>query len=153
MPSCCQTTMAAPLTVSVSDLMKYYGLTEKECNCGIKDAHLEDISRTLGKDWRSLPSQFGMPNISKNDIDRDFKTEKEKRYALFCQWKEMEGSAATYKKLMMALLAIDCREDAEGVCKLLKKSFNPSLDRTPRIESQLPEASKPGSYLAIATSL
>ena len=134
--------MAASISVSdVSDLMKYYGLTNKDCNSEVKEAHLEDLSRIVGKEWRSLPSHLGirMPSITKNDIDRNFKTEKEKRYALFCQWKEMNGSAATYERLIMALLAINCRADAESVCKMLKPS---SLSQEiPRSEDFSPEAS------------
>ena len=132
--------MAARMPVSVSDLMKYYGLTEKDCNWAVKEAHLEDLSHTIGKEWRSLPSNLGMPSITRNDIDRDFKTEKEKRYALFCQWKEMDGSAATYKRLIMALLAINCREDAESVCKFLLKHSS-LLQEVSKSEDLSPETS------------
>jgi len=63
-----------------------------------------------------------MPSISESDIDRDHKTEKEKRAALLGKWKKKKGSAATYKRLIQALLDIECREEAEGVCELLQKS-------------------------------
>ena len=104
--------------------MTCYGLKERDCNREIEKSHFEDIARTLGKDWRSLPPRLGMLSITKSDIDHDFKTEKEKRYAFFTQWKEMDGSEATYKKLIGALLDFNSREDAEGVCKWLQKSVD-----------------------------
>ncbi len=113
--------MATSLSITVNDLMKYYGLTEKDCNCEITKVHFEDMSRTLVKDWGSLPSRVGMPSISKSDIDRDFKTEKERRLAFFSQWKEISGCEVTYRRLISALLDINSRDDAEGVCKLLQE--------------------------------
>ena len=32
----------------------------------------------------------------------------------------MKGLKATYKSFIHALLEVECREEAEGVCKLLK---------------------------------
>ncbi len=128
--------MATSVTVTVNDLIKYYGLTEKDCNCEITKVHFEDISRTLVKDWRSLPSRVGMSDISKSDIERDFKTEKERRHAFFSQWKEMGGCEVTYKKLICALLDINNREYAEGVCKLLQKSLHPQQEK---LKESVPE--------------
>lgn len=136
--------------VSVWDLMKYHGLREKECDCQIKDTHIDDISLALGKDWRLLPSHLGMPRITSDDIDRDFKTEKEKRHALLCQWKEMDGSAATYKRLIEALLKIHNRAGAENVCELLKKLS--ILQQGTRQEASNPADSAPGKFYLFALS-
>ena len=46
--------------------------------------------------------------------------EREKRCSFLKKWKKMKGLKATYKSLIHALLEVECREEAEGVCKLLK---------------------------------
>ena len=114
--------MAKLTSVNADDLMKYYGLSESDCTSQIKEVHLQEMSSTLCERWRELPACFKMPKITSNDIDRDYKSEKERRKAFFSQWIEMDGSSATYKRLIAALLEINCRGDAEEVCKLLKTS-------------------------------
>ena len=69
-----------------------------------------------------LPSHLGVPQIYVHDINRNSTEESERRSNFFFGWKELKGSAATYKALITALLDIDCREDAEGVCRFLKKT-------------------------------
>ena len=109
-------------SVDADDLMKIHGLTDDDCNCEIKKVHLQEISCALCERWRELPACFKMPKITSKDIERDFKSEKERRRAFLFQWRDRDGSAATYKRLISALLDINCRDDAEGVCKLLKTS-------------------------------
>ena len=109
----------AALTVTMGDLMMLYKLKESDCSKPISRYHLDEISLTLCGGWRSLPTHLGMPEIVIKDLERDFKVENERRNGFFFKWKGMQGSAATYKKLIIALLDIKCREDAEGVCKLL----------------------------------
>lgn len=116
-------------------LLKQHKLTEGICNKQVSDGHLEEISRYHCKDWKSLPSHLGLNTIVAEDIDRSKVAEKEKRHTFLLGWKKIEGSRATYKRLITALLKIDCREDAEGVCTLLQK--HPQL---PMTQSQLPVA-------------
>ncbi len=94
--------MSSRVTLKVSDLMNYYGLTEEDCDREIEKAHSEDMSRALAKDWRLLPSRFDLPEILESDIERDFKTEKERRNEFFRRWKEIDGSSATYRRLMLS---------------------------------------------------
>ena len=60
------------------------------------------------------------------DIDQGPGGEDEKRRNFFFKWRDTKGSGATYKTLISALLEIDCREDAENVCKLCIQSSEPS---------------------------
>ena len=103
-------------------LLEQYELTEDDCNQKISDYHCSEISRTLCGGWRGLPSHLGVPQIYVHDINRNSTEESERRSNFFFGWKELKGSAATYKALIAALLDIDCREDAEGVCRFLKKT-------------------------------
>ncbi len=100
--------------------MKTYQLSEKDCNRLISDQDLDQISSSCCKEFRKLSSHLGMKEIDVNDIERDGKSESEKRDAFFKKWKEMKGCNATYRVLIAALMNINCREDAESVCKVLK---------------------------------
>ena len=106
---------------TVSSLMEQYQIPEEDCNRQIRDIHLEEISQSHCEKWRSLPSHLKMKTIIKKDIDRESKSEDEKRLAFFERWQQERGSDATYKALINALLKISCRQDAEKVCELLQK--------------------------------
>lgn len=61
-----------------------------------------------------------METIETDDIDKSSSDEKVKRRNFFNEWKNREGSGTTYGKLLSALLAIKCRDDAESVCEMLQ---------------------------------
>lgn len=107
-------------------ILKHYKLTETNCARPVSDGHLADISQSHCEHWRLLPSKLEMKSIVAKDIDREQKHENEKRLAFFEQWRQERGSDATYKCLILALLEIKCREDAESVCKILAKSLSTS---------------------------
>ena len=104
------------------ELIASYHLAEKDTDKQITDEHIEVISRTSCSQWKSLPAHLGLPLITARDIDRGPGDEREKRNTFLTTWKAMNGSKATYKKLISALLKIECREDAESVCELLKNA-------------------------------
>ena len=91
----------------------------------IPDAHLDQISRTCSKKWRYLPAHLELPDSMVDDTEHDGKNEEERRHIFFFGWKKSKGSRATYRKLVNAFLKIECREDAEKVCKFLKESVQP----------------------------
>ena len=64
-----------------------------------------------------------MPKIWVNDIDRSHPIgkEEEKRFTFFDKWKSMKKDEATYKALIVALLEINCQDDADGICGLVKR--------------------------------
>lgn len=102
--------------------MEHYQLSEESCNRKVSNTHLEKISESFCRKWRSLPSFLEMETIVVNDIDHSSNDEGGKRLAFFLKWKHMKGSTATYRKLLSALLEINCKEDAEGVCEMLQLS-------------------------------
>ena len=105
-------------------LREAYELTEQDCTRPIKDADLESISHSHCTYWRKLPTHLGVDKIIINDIDRSqLGSEEAKRSDFFSQWKNSRGSDATYKQLVVALLEINCRQDAEDVLKILKQSI------------------------------
>ena len=108
-----------------TELLKRYELTEEDLNKPVSDSHVEQISRSSCKHWKSLPGYLGLKPITAEDSDQKHFDPAEKRHDFFLKWKEIKGSGATYKQLIIALLKIDCREDAEAVCAVLKGSVQP----------------------------
>ena len=71
--------------------------------------------------WRFLPSHLDVEQIAIGDMERLMTDENEMKLSFFFQWKQLKGSSATYRKLILALLEAKCEEDAAGVCKLVKR--------------------------------
>lgn len=125
--------------------MHQFQLTVEDCDKQVSDSHLEEISRSCCVKWRSLPSHLELPKVVSADIDREHIGEEEKRNSFFSTWKLMKGSYATYRKLIYALLKIECRDDAGKVCKLLKK-FVSAHQHQPNFSTSLKsEPSQPTS--------
>ena len=99
--------------------MRVRGLSEEQVNQRVSDSHMEEMSRCFCSRWRRLYPHLGLERIDVTDIDVKNTSEEEKRQAFFAKWREKMGYDATYQKLLCALLKIDSREDAEGVCNVL----------------------------------
>ena len=134
----------------LSTILNYYKLMEEDCEKQVSDAHFEDISRSNCEHWRSLPSKLKMEAIVVSDIERELTNEEERRLAFFKRWKKVKGFEATYKALITALLEIKCRQDAENICKVLKKSFSSSESSQQATSSvpQRPETTQETPYKA-----
>ena len=126
----------------LSSLLEHYKLTEDEMNKAVSDVHIEVISQSHCEHWRKLPSQLKMKTIIVKDIDREQLDQEEKRLAFFKRWKQEKGFEATYKALVIALLEKKCREDAENICKLLKKSLTQSPQESTSTEVPETKSSK-----------
>ena len=66
--------------------------------------------------WRVI---FGslLSELDLGDVDRNKPTEEEKRIAALRKWRDMNGSEATYKVLVDALLNRGERYQAENLCR------------------------------------
>lgn len=122
------------------DLITSFDLTEKDVNEKITDQHIEVISRSMCSKWKSLPSHLGLDTTIVDDIQRSrhLIDESEKRNKFLTIWKEEKGSEATYKNLIGGLLAIQRRDNAESVCKLLKGADSVQQQQ-PEEQQQQPE--------------
>ena len=107
------------------ELIQHQGLNEENCEEAVSDEHLEIISRSCCKQWKSMPPQLKVDTIEAEDIDKSKGEEREKRLKFLLKWKEIKGSKATYRQLITALLKMKCGEEAERVCKVLKESLLP----------------------------
>ena len=104
-----------------NSITERFNLAQEDYNLQISDRHIGDISRLYCRKWKSLPPHLELRSIVMEDIDCGAGSEEDKRHSFLLKWKQMKGSEATYRILIMALLEIGCRQDAENVCKLLKK--------------------------------
>lgn len=134
-------------STSFADLVLLYSLNEDKYNRKISDKHFDEVSRSHCSRWRSLRARLEMKNIVVDDIDRaPGADEDEKRLSFFSKWKQKRGSKATYKCLISALLEIECVEDAEGVCKMLKNSPIADLCDDTQSPASVPAIATPGKF-------
>lgn len=88
----------------------------------VSDEDLDQLSSSCCEDYRRLPPYLGVEAIVLSDIiiERELKSETDRRLAFFRKWKKIKGSGANYQALISALLKINCREDADKICVLVK---------------------------------
>ena len=135
----------------VLGLLKRYGLTEKDCKRQITDKHLDLISRSCCKEWKSLPPYLDLETIEAEDICKNIADERGRRHGFLLKWKEIVGgSCATYEKLIKALVSINCADDAEKVCKILNPRQGCSSEATEATTSS--EASTTSSEASTTSS-
>ena len=109
----------------ISILMGYYGLTEEDCKTEVSDSGIVKIASSIHGKWKSqLPPHLGIDPIVVTNIvgAPGYMSEEDRRLDFFKEWKQRKGFEATYKALISALLEIECRQDAESVCKILKET-------------------------------
>ena len=106
-------------------MLSHHGLKDEYYNCVISDQHLQEIARECCEQWRLLPPYLDVPKIWTSDLDRTPIPQEEKRCTFFEKWKSEKKHDATYRSLIDALLKIECKEDANHVCELLKCSPPP----------------------------
>ena len=124
----------------IQSLIVRYGLTEEDVNTKITDMHIGDISRSWCSQWKSLRARLGLDPIVANDIDRLTLKEEEKRSTFLTTWREKKGCEATYKALISALLAVECRHEAESVCELLEGGL---VKQKPKLQEQAVSSTAP----------
>ena len=99
-----------------------FKLADQDLDKVISNLHFDEISQTRDINWKSLPSRLGLQDNVAKDIDKDFSKEFDKRREFFQQWKQKNGSEATYRSLVRALLDIKQIDNAEYVCELLQQT-------------------------------
>ena len=98
----------------------------------VSDVHVGDIARSHCSRWESLPPHLELDPIIVNDVKKDCPNDEQGRRRRFLEiWKERKGEEATYEKLIFALQAIECKEDAEYICQLVKSARSMPPRSTP----------------------
>ena len=144
---------------SASKLLDQFGLCEEEYKKKVTDRHLLAISRSYFEKWKSLYPYLDMEQIDVTNAEQDGNGEENERQKFLERWKKKKGGDATYMKLISALLEVECKNDAEGVCELLlcEKASPPDLKTriVPEPSPPVPENQllvQPGMSLASTVS-
>ena len=103
--------------VTLDELLKHVGLTDKQLDETCTHKHLQDIALFL-KSWRTLAPQLELSS-EVEVIERDAHNEKERKQKFLEAWKEKFAFKATYRVLVEALLKIGSAEQAQQVCDSL----------------------------------
>ena len=149
MAECKTTSPEESHDTTMEDLIIRYHLDIQDCKRQITDEHIDEISRSHCREWRSLPSQLEMSTIVEHDIDCKQIDEDKKRCQFFKKWKDRYGSCATYESLIRALLKIKCVNDAESVCKLLAAPVTPAVSTNQSRCSPATASSVKGIFLVV----
>lgn len=98
--------------MDLTSILERFGLSLQDVDRVMSDAHLERFSGSCCKRWERLPPHLQLESYVADDISSSSNTPEVKRYTFLRKWKKIQGSNATYKQLLSALLVIESREDA-----------------------------------------
>ena len=105
--------------ISAEDVANGVGLAADELSKSCDGSIIPSLANCFSQ-WRvifgSLLSELDLGDIDRNNTAA---TEEEKRIAALRKWKARNGSGATYKVLVDALLNSGERSQAESLCKIL----------------------------------
>ena len=76
-------------------------------------------------EWRVIFVSL-LSNVDFGDVDRENHKEREKRIAALRKWKDNNGSGATYRVLVSALLDNGEKDQAELLCRILQDQLRQS---------------------------
>jgi hypothetical protein len=137
----------ADQTLTTRDLMKTHDLSEDYCTKEISDVHASSLCLLLHRcsEWQLMVPILGMKEDEVSDTEHALLSEDERRQNFILKWRKKHGCEATFKALINALIKIECHEDAEEVCKFLKKSIaEPSHMQPQRIIPSSSVSTSPG---------
>ena len=110
----------ARANVILQDLVRECGIQEAWLGREVAPEHYYEISGYLSR-WRQLATTvFDIPESTVEDIESDNRTAEMQRVSFLGTWKQRMSMQATFRALIEALLSIGRKEDARGVCQILK---------------------------------
>ena len=133
---------------TLDDLVRITRVPLQKLDEPCSDEHLRDISSDL-PDWRTVAPYLGLRDGEVEDIERDVRTEPEKRRKALQKWNNKYGSKATYKMLTEVLLKLKMANHAEKVCRLLvaRDDSQPAHDKNAALSSTVDNTSSSSSTL------
>ena len=92
-------------------------IPEGVLNKAVSDEHIIEISTFL-ESWKLVGPHLDLSQGEIEAVERDGKTEAEKRLLTLQKWKQVLFFKATYKKLVEALLTVRRTDQAGKVCQI-----------------------------------
>lgn len=105
--------------IELEELLKEVGVRVENLNEPISDNHLHEIASFLTS-WQTVASKLCLNEIDQDTIEREGKSEEDKKRKMLQKWKGIFAFKATYRMLVEALLSLAKADVAEKVCRLLK---------------------------------
>ena len=122
-----------PGGISLEDLTERYKIPSDVLENEVSIDGCKKISTFL-ESWRLVAPYLGLSEGDVKAIERDRKSEEEKRLLMLQRWKQALAFKATYKKLINTLLSIKRADLAVKVCQTVISS---SASSRPTIEAHL----------------
>ena len=116
--------MATPVTLD--EMLGEVGVTHAQLDKTCSPENLRDIALFL-ESWREVAPHLGLSSAQLEAIERDARSEQEKKLKILELWNAKFAFKATYKVLVEVLLKISRANLAEEVCRLLVQQ-QPSND-------------------------
>ena len=110
--------------ISAEDVANEVGLAADELSKPCDSYIISSLADCFSQ-WELI---FGslLSQLDLIDINEDYSTQEKKRSAALHKWRDRNGSGATYKVLVDALLKLGERRQAENLCKILADHLIPS---------------------------
>ena len=110
--------MADTEGITLEDLTKRFEIPDSILENEVSDGDIREVSTFL-ESWKLVAPHLGLSKGEIEAIDRDGKTEEEKRLLMLQRWKQALVFKATYKKLINALLSVRRADVAVKVCQVV----------------------------------
>ena len=117
----------APASPRLNDIFSRYGLSEEKLRNECREEVLLKIACEL-REWNMVGRRLNVPRHKLTEIDRDNRSEGQRKLAMLDTWHEREGEEATYLKLAHALYDQGRRDLVEMLCQILTTSVTARKD-------------------------
>ena len=106
---------------TAEDVANEVGLPAEELSKPCDNQNISLLADCFSE-WRVIFASL-LSNVDLSDVTRENESEKERRRAALRKWKGSNGSGATYKVLVSALLDNGEKDQAEVLCRILAKQL------------------------------
>ena len=107
----------------------------------VSDMHLAEIAREYLRSWEELAPRLELTPVQEEEIRNTYGRYGDQKREALRLWRRIKGSAATYRALIAAAVAISNEQLADDIRRLLRASGQPTLPLTPQ----------PGALLRVST--
>ena len=115
------------MRVDLESVLRVSGASKETLKISVIEDHRNEIARLVGKDWESLATFIGVPNVDVDDIKKEYREPLDRRLAMMRRWHELWGSEATYLRLVEGFQKIGRRDLIELVVQKPAVLIHPAL--------------------------
>ena len=96
----------------------------------VSDTHLAEIVRKYLRNWEELAPRLELTPVQEEEIRNTYSRYGDQKRESLRLWRRIKGSAATYRALIAAAVAISNEQLADNIRDLLRASGQPTLPNT-----------------------